>query len=106
MRIATILLAAMAVLVSAGWAQANPVAEPGAGFLTKKKQKSQDFYIVHKGDTDQCTVQSGKWENKPSGAIGTPYASKEYARAALKALPQCKGGESEESSSGKKKKNK
>jgi hypothetical protein len=102
MRIATILLAAMAVLLSAGWAQANPVNEPGEGFLAKKKQKSQDFFIVHKGDSDQCAVQSGKWENKPNGAIGSPYASKEYARAALKTLTECKGGEADESSGGKK----
>ena len=106
MRIATILPAAMAVLLSTGWAQANPVAEPGGGFITNKKQGSKDYYVVRKGDSDQCAVQAGKWENKPKGAIGSPYASKTYAKAALKTFPECKGGESDESSGGKKKKNK
>jgi hypothetical protein len=42
-------------------------------------------------------VQSD-FTDKPDGAIGgAPYASKQYAEAALKKLPECKGGEASES---------
>ena len=68
------------VIPAAGWAQANQLTEPAGGFLTKKKQKSKDYYVVRKGNSDQCAVQSGKWENKPEGAIGSPYASKDHVK--------------------------
>jgi hypothetical protein len=42
---------------------------------------------------DRCSVKRGEWEHKPIGAVGNaPYASEEYANAAIKALPECKGG--------------
>jgi len=37
--------------------------------------------------------QAGQVGDKPEGAVGdAPYASKSYAKAALKKLPECKGG--------------
>jgi hypothetical protein len=49
---------------------------------------------VRKGDSNKCSIVAGKWEDKPIGATGgAPYASKDYAKAALKTFPECKGGE-------------
>lgn len=42
-----------------------------------------------------CRWQVGA---KTTGLVGdTPYASKEYAKAALKNLSECKGGDADES---------
>jgi hypothetical protein len=65
----------------------------------------KDYYLVRKGDSNQCSVVTGKWEEKPEGAIGgAPYASEEYAKAALKTFAACKGGEADEDESKQKKK--
>jgi len=108
MRISTLSVTAIAVLITASWAEANPVTEPGSGFIQYRKPKSKEYYIVRKeGGGDQCSIVAGKWDNKPAGIVGTsPYATKEYAKAALKNFPECKGGESEETSGGKKSKTK
>jgi hypothetical protein len=46
---------------------------------------------------DKCSIVSGEWSNKPAGVLGgAPYASRKYAKAALKTFPECKGGEIEE----------
>jgi len=60
-----------------------------AQFATQKK-KSKNYYIVRKGD--QCTIQTGQFEEKPEGAVGdAPYATKNYAKSAIEKLPECKG---------------
>jgi hypothetical protein len=43
--------------------------------------------------------------SKPAGALsGAPYASRQYAKAALKTFPECKGGEIEKAADEKDKK--
>jgi hypothetical protein len=98
MRAFTILLVAM-VLASAPYrAYANSLTDQGAGFLSyKHKKATKDFFVVRSGQGDQCSVVQGEFSDKPTGAIGgAPYASKDYAEAALKKLPECKGGEASE----------
>jgi hypothetical protein len=47
---------------------------------------------VHKDKSDQCSVVVVKWEQKPTGLVDdTPYASKEYAKAALKKFIRMQG---------------
>ena len=98
MRAFTILLVAM-VLASAPYrAYANSLTDQGAGFLSyKHKKETKDFFVVRAGQGDQCSVVQGQFSDKPAGAIGgAPYVSKDYAEAALKKLPECKGGEASE----------
>jgi len=85
-----------AALVPAG-SEAGTVREPGEGFLEHKHPKVQkDYYVVHQGESDKCSIVRGTWGDAPAGALGgAPYASKVYASAALKKFPQCKGGEVE-----------
>jgi hypothetical protein len=53
--------------------------------------------VVREGQSDQCKIVAGDFGDKPEGAIGgAPYASKNYAKAALKTFSQCKGGETTE----------
>ena len=95
MRAFTILLVAM-VLASVPYrAYANSLTYQGAGFLSyKHKKETKDFFVVRAGQGDQCSVKQGEFSDKPTGAIGgAPYASKDYAEAAFKKLPECKGGE-------------
>ncbi len=48
------------------------------------------------GVGDKCSIVPGEWSSKPAGALGgAPYASKQYAKAALKKFPECKGGQIE-----------
>ena len=77
-----------------GWARAKMPLEPGgAGYVDTKHPKiGKDYYIVRKGDTNQCDIESGDWAKKPENAVGdAPYASKDYAKTALKKFPECKG---------------
>ena len=76
-------------------AYANSLTDQGAGFLSyKHKKATKDFFVVRSGQGDQCSVVQGEFSDKPTGAIGgAPYASKDYAEAALKKLSECKGGE-------------
>jgi hypothetical protein len=94
MRAFAILLAAMVLAPIPLSAYADPVADPGAGFLSYKHKKvTKDYYVV-RGQGDQCSIVQSDFTDKPDGAIGgAPYASKQYAEAALKKLPECKGGE-------------
>jgi hypothetical protein len=93
----------MLLFLAAGWTEANSVTDTGGGFVGNKKPKSKDYYIVHKEESNQCSVVVGKCEQKPMGLVGdTPYASKEYAKAVLKNLPECKGGDTDESTGQKK----
>jgi hypothetical protein len=60
---------------------------------------------VHKGQTNQCSIVTGEWANKPVGTLGSaPYATKDYAKAALKTFPECKGGEMDQGADKKHKK--
>ena len=106
MRMLTILLIAMAMLFITRWASAKNLTDPGGSFVRHKTSKlDKDYYLVRKGDSNQCSVVTGEWEKKPEGAIGdAPYASKEYAEAALKTFAECKGGEADEDESKQKKK--
>jgi hypothetical protein len=99
MRAFTILLIAMALASVPQRTYAESVNDPGAGFLSyKHKKETKDFFVVRAGEGDRCSVVQGQFSDKPAGAIGgAPYASKDYAEAALKKLPECKGGEASES---------
>lgn len=99
MRIPLILLAGIAVLQVPGWAEAKDRLEPGGGQFvdTKHPKVTKDYYVVREGHNDQCKVVAAEFGNKPVGAIGSaPYASNQYATAALKKFPECKGGEATE----------
>ena len=98
MRAFTILLVAMVLAPVPYRAYANSLTDQGAGFLSyKHKKATKDFFVVRAGQGDQCSVVQGEFSDKPAGAIGgAPYASKDYAEAALKKLPECKGGEASE----------
>jgi hypothetical protein len=106
MRMLTILLIAMAILFIARSASAKDLTDPGGSFVRHKTSKlGKDYYLVREGGSNQCSVVTGTWEKKPEGAIGgAPYASKEYAMAALKTFAECKGGEADEDESKHKKK--
>ena len=98
MRVLTIVLAA-AMLQVPGWAEAKNKLEPGGGGYvdTKRPKVGQNYYVVRKGQNDKCSIVTGEWANKPVGTIGgAPYASKDYAKAALKTFPECKDGETDE----------
>jgi hypothetical protein len=97
MRAFTILLIAMVLASVPHGTYAESVTDQGAGFLSyKHKKATKDFFVVRTGEGDQCSVKQGEFSDKPSGAIGAPYVSKDYAEAALKKLPECKGGEASE----------
>ena len=98
MRVLTIVLAA-AVLQVPGWAEAKNKLEPGGGGYvdTKRPKVGKNYYVVRKGQNDKCSIVTGEWANKPVGTIGgAPYASENYAKAALKTFPECKDGETDE----------
>jgi len=95
-------LTAMTLLLVTGRAEAEKLGgegEPkGDEFLRQKKPKvAKDYYVVPTGQSHQCSIVAGEWEKKPAGALGgAPYASADYAKAALKTFPECKGGEPDE----------
>jgi len=70
----------------------------GGGYVdTKHPKLGKDYYVVRMRVGDKCSIVSGEWSSKPAGALGgAPYASRDYAKAALKRFPECKGGEIEE----------
>ena len=99
MRMLSMVLAAMALLQVAGWAEAKDKHQPaGTGYVdTKHPKLGKDYYVVRMRVGDKCSIVSGEWSSKPAGALGgAPYASRDYAKAALKRFPECKGGEIEE----------
>jgi hypothetical protein len=85
-------IAAMAALLVPIHSNAKGVRDPGGGFVGQKHQKlGKNYYVVRKDGG--CAITTGKFGDKPVGAIGdAPYASKSYAKAALKTFPECKGG--------------
>jgi hypothetical protein len=108
----TIVLIAVAVLLIPEWTEAgegggrSKLEPSGQGFLKEKHPKlGKNYYVVHEGQTNQCSIVPGEWSSKPAGALGgAPYASRKYAKAALKTFPECKGGEIEEAADEKDKK--
>ena len=106
MRMSIAVLAAMAALLLPIQSKADSVRDPGGGFVGQKAPKlGKNYYVVRKGDG--CAIQMGKTGENPEGMIGdAPYASKNYAKAAVKAAPECKGGLVEDASSKKNKKDK
>jgi hypothetical protein len=99
MRIPLVLLAAIAVLQVPGWAEAaDPIGPRGGEYVdTNHPRVTKDYYVVREGQSDRCKVVAGDFGNNPAGTIGgAPYASKQYATAALKKFPECKGGEATE----------
>ena len=104
MRLSILVFTAVAAALVPAGSEAGTVREPGQSFLEHKHPKLQkDYYVVYKGEGDKCSIVSGSWGDAPAGALGgAPYASKEYASAALKKFPECKAGEVEEGSDDKK----
>lgn len=83
------------------WAEAKNIlyGNPGGGGYvdTHHNKAGKDYYVVHKGEEDKCSIVTANWGDPPDGALGgAPYASKNYAEAALKQFPECKGGKSDE----------
>jgi hypothetical protein len=104
MRTSITVLAAVAALLLPIQSEAKPVGDPGGGFVGQKAPKLGKNYFVVRKDNG-CAIQPGKLDKKPEGAIGdAPYASKSYAKAALKTFPECKGGLVDDDMSGKKNK--
>ena len=104
MRISITVLTALAALLLPIQSKADSVRDPGGGFVGQKASKlGKNYYVVRKAEG--CAIQTGKTGEKPEGTIGdAPYASKNYAKAALKAAPECKGGLVDEDAFSKKNK--
>jgi hypothetical protein len=104
MRMSITVLTAVAALLLPIESKAGSVGDPGGGFIGQKAHKlGKNYYVVRKGEG--CTIQTGKIGEKPEGTVGdAPYASKNYAKDALKAAPECKGGMVEDDFSKKSKK--
>jgi hypothetical protein len=98
MRTSIVIFAAMAALLLSNRSEADSVHESGGGFVEQKHPKiGKDYYIVHRGESDKCSIVTGSFGDPPEGVLGgAPYATKGYADAALKKFPECKGGESGE----------
>jgi hypothetical protein len=104
MRMSITVIAAMAALLLPIQGKADSVRDPGGGFVGQKASKLGKNYFVVRKDNG-CAILPGKLDKKPEGAIGdAPYASKSYAKAALKTFPECKGGLVDDDLSGKKNK--
>lgn len=91
MRMSAIVISGMAFFLVAGKSNTDP----GEVYIPHKNPRvSKDYYIVREGQSGKCSIKSGQFGDAPAGAVGNaPYASKDYAKAALKTSPECKGGE-------------
>ena len=84
MQISITIIAAMAVLLLPVQSKAERHPRPGAGFIGQKQRKLGKNYYVVRSDKG-CAIKPGQFGDKPEGAVGdAPYASKSYAKAALK----------------------
>jgi hypothetical protein len=104
MRMQIVIVGTIAVLQLTGWAEAKNPYEPGGGGYvdTKHPKVTKEYYIVRESRGDHCKIVAGDFGDPPVGTIGsTPYASKDYATAALKKLPECKGGEADQTADDK-----
>jgi hypothetical protein len=106
MRMSIKVLAALVALLLPIETKAGNVTDPGGGFVGQKAHKlGKNYYVVRKGEG--CAIQTGKIGEPPEGTVGdAPYASKTYAKDALKAAPECKGGMVEDDLGKKSKKDK
>ena len=70
----------------------------GGGFIGETNRKlGKDYYVVREGANGKCSIQAGDFGENPKDMVGgAPYASKDYAKAALEKSPECKGGEADE----------
>jgi hypothetical protein len=92
MRKSLVVFSAVAVLLIPNESKSEKVRDPGGGFIGEKQPKlGKNYYVVREGN--ECTIKAGKvFGDKPKGTIGdAPYASKAYAKAALKSLSECEG---------------
>jgi hypothetical protein len=96
MRTTILVFAAMVVMLAAQGSEAEPVRDPGAGFLDFKRPKVQKDYYVVKREGNKCSIIAGKWGDAPDGAVGAPYASKSNASSAMKDIADCKGGKADD----------
>ena len=108
MRTPIVALIAVTLLMP-GWAEAkhpDPYNPNGGEYVdTKHSKVTKDYYVVRDGNSDTCSIVTGRWSEKPAGTLGgAPYVSKTYAKAALKKFPECKGGETDEAVGKKRKK--
>ena len=71
MRWSTIVLTATALLLIPEWVEAGERLEPGgAEFLRKKHPNSgKEYYVVHTGQSNQCSIVAGRFGDPPVGAI-------------------------------------
>ena len=75
----------------------SPRVTNSCGRRSLRSPRTIIYYVVPTGQSHQCSIVAGEWEKKPAGALGgAPYASADYAKAALKTFPECKGGEPDE----------
>jgi hypothetical protein len=98
MRTLAIVLAAIVAMQVPGWAKTKSGEPSGGEYVdTKHPKVGKDYYVVHEGQSNHCKVVTRDFGEVPSGAVGgAPYASKNYAKAALKTFPECTGGEADE----------
>ena len=99
MRMLMIVLTAVASVLVSGWVEAGDVGDPGLGFIKHKRpgDLGQDYYVVRKGNSGKCFITPGDRSDTPVGVVGgAPYASRDYAKTALKSSPECRGGLAEE----------
>ena len=83
MRTSIVIFAAMVALLPSNRSEADSVHEPGGAFVEQKHPKvGKDYYIIHRGESDKCSIVTGSFGDPPEGALGgAPYAAKGYANA-------------------------
>ena len=93
----TLILATVLVLLAHTEAMSgkfNDYRGGGGGFIGETNRKlGKNYYVVRDGENGKCSIQAGNFGENPKGMVGgAPYASKDYAKAALEKSPECKGG--------------
>ena len=107
-RTRTLILATVLVLLvhteAKSKSKLNDYRGGGGGFVGETNRKlGKDYYVVRDSDSDKCSIKQGNFGENPTGMVGgAPYASKDYAKAALEKFPECKGGEADEAMGHKK----
>ena len=98
MRAFTILLIAMVLAPVPHRAYADSVNDSGGGFLSYNHKEGDEGLLCGACRPGRSVLgcagsvfRQARWRNR-----GRPYVSKDYAEAALKKLPECKGGEASE----------
>lgn len=90
MQLLAIIVSVVAIL-TAGEARAGDVGPKGTGYVdTNRPKLGKNYYVVREQD-GQCSIQTGAFNERPDGTLGdAPYASKKFAKAALKRFPECR----------------